>query len=634
MITSEDLDDVIFPSPDDKIHSQIEKLIGIDSEAYMNGKPFMFCTSLGDLLTLDDFPKVFFESRYVNANFMVYNIKYDSGAILRFLSRRDLATLRATGSVIYLDDTDTPYKISYLPHKSLTITRRKEKVCFWDILQFYKCSLDVAAKRYLNDKKFEVTTKRFTKPYVKSHWKILREYCIQDAKLTQQLGVFLIKKLNALNIEVSSLYSCASISYKYFNDNAIINTARDLWYQHRDEFGFICDAYQGGKFEVTSRGLLKSIEYDISSAYPYEIGRLISIENATIIRDPAYLKDATYGFLRVRIDNSKGYHLPCGLAVSKDNSNVRVYPAGSYHTTITKEEYDYICSLEEVPIYIYDAVWIITPKKQYLYEEVVDKLYKLKSDFKGKDPMLYNVVKIILNSFYGKTCQVTPDRKTEKNKLGQAFNPVHAAVITANTRIKICKIQNLHRTQPGFECYAVHTDSVMVNKPIPDCYLSDGMGGFEYVAKGDAIILSCGVYQIGETCAFKGFKMPKGETWIKILSSDPKAISVKYPQMHAESWVEAMAKNHSINKINVFEEKEKEIKFNVDNKRIWPTNFKAEDFLTKCEHSLPKLVIENEVPKFWTKKERYVSYHPDRKIDVDYKPPKSFYKKISKKICV
>jgi hypothetical protein len=447
-------------------------------------------------------------------------------------------------------------------------------------------------------------TKSFTPDYVKLNWKKLSDYCIQDAKLTERLGVYLVKKLEELGIEVSTLYSCASITYNYFNSQTKINTALNHWYNNKKAFAFACDAYEGGKFEITSRGRFTGCEYDISSAYPYEIQNLIDIETANVTITDHYTSDSTYSFLRVFIDNTQGYHLPCGLAPSKSTGPIRTYPAGQYFLTITKEEYEYIKTLQGVKIDVLESANFYVNHKIYPYKKIIHDLYTLKSEYKKKDEMLYNVTKILQNSFYGKLCQAT---ETHDNKifLGPAFNPVHAAVITANTRIKIAKIQNLYRSDPSFECYAVHTDSVISNKPIPNEFISSVLGGFEFVSEGKGIIIACGIYQMGDACAFKGMKSEKDaekKTWEDILKLNPKATKIPHRQVQVESWFSAMARNHELDKINVFTDVEKSIDLNGDLKRVWPTKFKAKDFLNKIEHSLFKMELQTEPPKNWSQK--------------------------------
>lgn len=628
MISSRDFDRIIYHNPE-KVKSKtktIDKIIGLDTEAYTSGEPFMFCTSLVRTHTPDEIPHVFFTGDYIMANFMLWNMKYDSGALLYHLPLPNLLELWEIGSTKF-----PPYRYKYIPHKLLRIYHGKQYVSFWDIAQFFRPrypSLDQAAKKYLNKSKSDIATKRFSRKYVKRFWKAISKYCIQDASLTAQLADYFINKLLQFGINPTTLYSSASISFQYFKENAPrIVTAWRYWNECRPLLKFAVDSYEGGKFEVTQRGRFCGYEYDITSAYPYEIANLIDISRATYSRTKEYQPKAVYGFLRCLIYNPDGKHIPCGIMIN----NVRIYPAGRFYLTITKEEYEYLLSLN-ITVEILDAYWLFVKYKKYPYRKPIQNLFKIKDEYKKKnDPMLVSISKIGMNGFYGKTVQaleIKTKSKERKVQVGQGWNPIYGSVITANTRIKITKIQNLLQDS----CLAVHTDSAMTTSPIPDNLLNSGLGEFEYVDSGKGVLIACGMYQIGTTCAFKGFK-PRSciraktrdelislctkfnldtclirqddkspyipETWETILSRKKTRKKLKYRARRVESWVESMAKNHGKTSLNVFSDFDKEIDLNCDVKRIWPRIATGHRLLSSNDNSLPKIRYENNPPKYW-----------------------------------
>lgn len=576
-------------------------IVGIDSEAYVTGEPFMFCTSKGDIIAPGQIPDIFFTADYNKSNFLLYNIRYDSGALLYHLPTEVLRELWSEGEA---DHNGFTYE--YIPHKRLRIRQsKKEVVSFWDVAQFfYRMSLDNAAKAYLDAKKSDINTKNFTEKYVRRFWNAIAKYCIQDATLTAQLGEYLIKKLQEFGMVPTTIFSCASISMKYFCDNTNVVTSWRFWQKRRDLLEFSCDAYSGGKFEMTQRGSFEKVyKYDITSAYPYEIANLVDIRNAAVIRCKDYQKESVYGYLRVRIDN-KGAHLPCG---PKNKVGVVSYPLGSFYLTITKQEYDYISTLPNVTVTIIDALWMFVRAKRYPYRQVIKYLYGLKDNYKHKDQMLYMINKIIMNSYYGKMAQII-EKKIEGEKkyiAGAGWNPMYASVITANTRIQVTKIQNLLKD----DCLAVHTDSVFTTKPIPKRIIKEKLGSFTYEGEGEGLLIACGMYQIGKTCAWKGFKPKRTfnkegdivfrDTWQKILKRFPGYMKIRYPTLNVQSWVDVMSKNHPHSFINVFKNEQKIIDLNCDTKRMWERKVKSRDLLKGPEKSAPKLVIDKKVPSFW-----------------------------------
>ena len=129
------------------------------------------------------------------------------------------------------------------------------------------------------------------------------------------------------------------------------------------------------------------------------------------------LKDPNYPMPMLQI--SKCLNVDC---YAEDNG--RIMSAGS--VIITFNEYDlalYMEQYDQDEIYITDVSYSI---KDYLPRWLTDYIYKLfcdKSDLKGKDPVLYSILKAKLNSVYGMTVQrpVRIDIK-EDYDTGQYFN--------------------------------------------------------------------------------------------------------------------------------------------------------------------------------------------------------------------
>lgn len=583
MINSSQWDKLTYKRPflkDDR--PKISRLAGIDSEAYKDGKPFMFCTyPQKDIISPKNFIDTVFSEKYKYTNFLVWNLKYDSGAFLFFVNENALKYLWKNHTLIYEHKKYT-FKIKYIPHKLLRIQHKDHTISFWDIAQFYHSSLDKAAKDYLNKRKKDITTKNFTRKYVNRFYKSIAKYCLHDARLTYELGVYFVDKLEEFGITATNLYSCASISFKYFCEHSRIVTSWDWWKYDQTLLKLASDAYEGGKFEVTSRGSFYGYEFDITSAYPYEIANLIDITDADIIHSPEYHRNATYGFLTVRISNPEGKYLPCGVK----RGHLRIYPAGEYTITITKEEYEYLLSINIQP-HIEKGVWLHVHKKRYPYRKVIKDLFTIKAKYKNSDAMIYMASKIIMNSFYGKCvqCVEQPDGSIQA---GPGWNPIYGAVITANTRIKVTRIQNILQDK----CLAVHTDSVITTEPIPDRFLKPGIGNFEAVTEGESIIIACGMYQVGNQCAFKGFVPKNNDSWKSLLNKFKNRKTIPSSCIRVESWVEAMAKNHGLESINVFSRMPKRIDLNCDTKRVWMRTVKARDLLSSLETSIPKIYVE------------------------------------------
>jgi hypothetical protein len=576
--------------------TEIKWFVGIDTEAYRNGAMFMCCSSEGDVWTPKDLPECFFISKFKDAHFVLYNMKYDSGAILRcILPNTQIKYLARYGEVEYED-----FKIKYLPHKHLSITCDEVTREFWDIAQFYHSSLDNAAKTYLKSKKLKIETKSFGKIYVKKNWKKLCNYCIRDARLTARLAEYFKAKLNEFGVKVCTLYSPASLAFRYFTDRmGRIIDVFELWDTEPQLLRFAHEAYQGGKFEMTARGSFTGFEYDIVSAYPWEMNNLIDITHAAYFRSKVYRPDASYAYIRCRIHHTLNHIPPCHGTLLQ---GVRVYAHGTYFATITLEEYKYLIA-GGIDVEILDAYWIFPDRIRYPYRETIQYLFSIKDKYRS-DKMLYSIAKLMMNSYYGRMAnlngyyevadsEATADKYGEMElfQAGSAWNPLYASVITANTRLAVCQLQKYL----GDKCIATHTDSIISTCELPQSMLSSELGGLKLELAGKGMLLGTGMYDMAGHTAIRGFEMPKNFTWKKLLTQRPAAKRYKYDQLRVTSWTQATAWDR-INETNVFQIMPKYISINADVKRSWPSEVRGRDLLEGLQRSDPRLYTETKEP--------------------------------------
>jgi hypothetical protein len=269
-----------------------------------------------------------------------------------------------------------------------------------------------------------------------------------------------------------------------------------------------------------------------------------------------------------------------------------VYPAGSFKCTITKQEYEYLKQLGIKPK-ILSAWYIQVNTVLKPYEKTVHNLYGLKSKFKGHDDRMYLIIKLMLNGFYGKMIQLT-EHPDGKFYAGPGFNPIHAAIITANTRIKLTDVCNQHQKN----IYAVHTDSVIMGDPLPGKLLNDKLGGWSKEQDGDGLLIACGIYQIGDKNRFRGLDVSHKLQWSDILKKAGTATSLNIPVTVVNSWIYANFRGQD-NLTNRFINSVKRINLNVDTKRAWPGTITARKLLTGLQDSYPIILTDGETAPGW-----------------------------------
>lgn len=540
------------------------QVLGFDSEADYLGQPFMFAISDGTVMTPTQLWDTLFHKRYRGIRFVCWNLQYDEGAILSELSAEELDELRLKGKT-----THKGYTVKSIQRKELLLSKGHKTVAFYDMAQFYGTSLDNAGKTYLGKSKIDLETKTFMPDYIKRNWRKLAEYCVYDAQLTAELAEYFIDILiDEVGITPQKLYSTGYISGIHFSRTCDVIDIKRFWTHHKEAIEMAYESYSGGKFEVYQRGFGYLYQYDINSAYPYEIANLQDIRYARYVRSKQYQSRATYGFLRAKLTITHDYS-----PISVKDHSLNFYPVGVFNRTITKAEYDYLTERGD-KVEILDGAWFFCDGiKPYAKE--VDRLFALKQTYKrqGEDAaMRYLLVKTLLNSFYGKFIQITAKWVTWKRsgqegiryEAGYHFNPCYASIITANVRLRLARVCDAHPE----EIAAVHTDSLLTTTDLSNDGISigDGLGDWGYVNEGDGVIVGSGVYQVGSMIHYRGFK---GIPDLIGLVMANRHINIPVQQELVLSWRLVVFRHNDLDRINRFVHESKNLNLHFDTKREW-----------------------------------------------------------------
>lgn len=551
-------------------HTSSIEPIGIDTEADNTGRCFMICTSIGDTFTLKEFPGCLFTRKYRNKSFVAYNLKYDSGAFVQHLPKTKLKELQE------LDITEhNGYTYKTIGKKCISIRYGKNSVTIYDIYSFFLTSLDNASKRWLGEEKIEMETKSFSKSYIKENWEKLSEYCIWDAKLCSRLAEIIIKKFEDFDVYPQKLYSTAYVSWQYFKQRCAFVHVKEFYDYEPYVLNAAMSSYNGGKFEVTTRGKGFFHEYDIVSAYPYEITNLHNTLKARTLRDKKRHKDFHFGFINATIKIPATLPSPTAFKFN----NVCLYPSGIYRKWYTAIEFDYFVD-NGCDYVINEAIHLKCRSNEKPYHNEIYDLLQLKDRYKREnDELSYYTIKIFLNSLYGKFCQLTPTK--DGLKAGSSWNPIFASYITAGTRTRIAEMQNKYPS-----IVAVHTDSITSTIPL-DIKTGRGLGEWEESVKGEGIIVGSGVYQIGDKSKFRGFR-----TKTPLLDLLPyKGKTFKMTHIAPLSWREVAHRGLEVDMINRFIEQDKDIHINFDKKRMWLNDWKHYgEIRDRVIHSIPFMI--------------------------------------------
>ena len=386
-----------------------------------------------------------------------YNLRFDASAILRDAALSDPDNVRAG------DFEAGSYQVHHVPGKALVIApkggNRLSAVHIYDAAQFYPGGLDRAARSVLgvgkNSKELDVDRERIgNEPgYYEANRDRILPYCIQDAKLAAQLMARFQRDVGeTVGVYPASWYSGASVAKSILTE-LWVNPFYD-W--PVESISDSVSAFSGGIFDTRILGRVEqACEYDINSAYPYAISKLPSISDPHPVRaqDPTkfgfYLVSVPYdGLLPYRMPDRKTIIYP----KSEEPLNAWLYSG---------ELADYP-EAQIIRGWEFDTNWDERP-----FGKIVDRLYRLRHEYKvAKDPR-EGAVKVAMNSLFGAFAET-------KHGWTRFTNLVYAGAITATTRSYIRAMVRKSPIPP----VSIATDSVTY-AGLVDFPSNDGLGNLK-----------------------------------------------------------------------------------------------------------------------------------------------------------
>lgn len=472
-----------------KATSNRRKIRALDIEATAKGSMLLLADDCGHYIELADTSlektlKFLFHRRYQSSWCFFWNLHYDARIILKMilmaLSKEELLKFTQKFRCKILG-----YSVHYIEKKKLSIRKGKHSVTFFDISQFYsqkklaeayQKNIGKLPKEYLEMKD---QRKDFTLDYYKRHKKIIRSYCISDCKYTAELATNWID----LFFKIAEFYPSHWISPAYLAEKILINKGVilpkfDEIPEQAQEISW--NAYVGGRIELVERGYNeKCFIYDINSAYPFALTLVPELTKGKWIQSDKIQDNAIIGFFKIKAN------IPLTKHIAPFPFKVRskiIYPVGEFITFVTLAE---LKACEDSSWYeILDSWQYCDSNPYYPYRKIIEDMYRQRKELEKQGNPLEQVLKIILNSIYGKLGQTTD------NKMGNMFNPVMVSTVTGIARAMLysCIMDN------GIEndVIMMYTDSICSKKKLN--LGSDILGEFSFDFEGSIYTLQNGFY--------------------------------------------------------------------------------------------------------------------------------------------
>jgi len=618
-------------------------VIALDSETLLNGDTFLIADSLGNYVwkpnLRDCLDFLFLRCHHQRLNFF-YNLEFDIRGVIKFLWESEQKKLVTAGKAVIktgIDKHGKPgcsYTLRYCKDRMYIVKNGRKTVAFYDLAQFYRpLSLDRAATMFLGAGKEGIKDYDFTSESVETRKEEIIKYCLKDCTLTARLGELAKKKYESLGIYEKTYISPAFLTEKYFQKYCYVPKTLPLleqtWHGKSSPMKYAYRSYAGGWIEIQKRGHFENLyKYDINSAYPYVMGKLIDPTLGGWRYSQEWLQGSDYAFVKVLVnidpEASKGSYQepfrrdkvdlsPISYLLTHKGTQLRYYPVGEWTTYLSKNEYLFIRDILGArglgTVDIIDGWFFFAdPFCPRPLKKRINLLYELKSELKGaqkydsKLAIEYNQVKLLLNSLYGKFIQRTEIKKLDDNdkiyidhyKTGNFFNPIWAAIITSECRLMIAKAL-LNKES---SCAAITTDGILTTEPL-DLKIGKELGEWSQEPGGETVIVLPGAYGIkgqkpeSKIRAFKGiFRGDTSKNWFDYLTlhksdsfihvRDKRPVSLMEALLHTEKFT-----TKDINRFVEFERK-----YNLkEYRRLWEEEIKTcQDLLNKNIESTPWLV--------------------------------------------
>lgn len=574
---------------------EMNNCIAYDTETY-KGFCKLLADSKGRYIYQPTFKEcldfLFSNSKYTKTYHFWYNIDFDISAIFK-LARNDFSSLKEFNIFMrsILDGFEVVYdnyKIKWIKEKLFILKKDKKIIRFTDLNSFLQMKLDKAIKDYVDKKqgkdKIDGNKLNTDLKYWSNNLDNIIKYCIKDCKLTERLGLELIKRIKKADIELPRmLVSSASLSKQNFRLKCHIPS---IHFIPKEVLQASYNAYGGGRFEIFKRGYFPEVYlYDIVSEYPAKIKDLPSLKYGKWLRVNELNEKETLGFYKARI------FIPPEIKISPAifrEKSVNLWINGYQENWFTWYDLDLMRDyiIEIVIGYEYKP----NSNEYYPYKYEIERLSKLKAEYKeSNDKMMVLPVKLTMNALYGTNYEKHEIILKNGKKIiegGILFNPVYASIITAYGRWRLMKDV---KKKDYKHLLAFHTDSIIIKKKLEYLDIGNELGQWNLEAEGQCLILNTGVYQIADVkCKTRGVPKKYIKNWWIFAYNNRYIVKKTFKHKKMIKIREALKQDKNLARLNIMDNVEKSIDINSDKKRSWYDDFyNFDDLLERNIDSLP-----------------------------------------------
>jgi hypothetical protein len=124
-----------------------------------------------------------------------------------------------------------------------------------------------------------------------------------------------------------------------------------------------------------------------------------------------------------------------------------------------------------------------------------------------------------------------------------------------------------------------------------DSFLGNRLGDWTLKKQGEGVIIACGIFQIGDKSANRGYALKDGHQWIQLLEKMGKRSTLDMEELRVNSWGGQVSRGTDKD-INLFTSIRKRMDLNCEKKRVWPYKTNAAKLLHGLEYSVAPWVMD------------------------------------------
>lgn len=429
------------------------------------------------------------------------------------------------------------YCIQYMPRKKLTIIdlsagrswsakdKRPEwnrKVIVWDVFGFFQKPFVGALQDAKNrdgspicppeivDRIAAMKDQRGA--FAKLDDSAILAYCYEECYYLSKLVRDMLMNLERFGLTLNAFDGTGAIARAWMTREKIADYKTDT----NLSMEIALMAYFGGRFEVSEIGYMGRLySYDINSAYPFIVSTLPCLAHGhfrQLEKDVNGLVTYEPGKFGVYFagSNTSGRYAPFPFRIDDKRAMAQpelIHPKSVYYAHGGKR---WVWSngnpaMSEVGIAIkhfgsdaiplYDG-WVWEPECDHVPFRMVPDMYRERKILKKNGDGMEKVIKLLLNSIYGKTAQSVG---ITINKDGSYKLPKFQSFIWAGMITSGCRAMILDAIMQS-DTVSIATDGILSRTPIDSLPLSGDLGDWEDDIVEDAYLFQSGVYTMLKTC--------------------------------------------------------------------------------------------------------------------------------------